>query len=81
MGDARSEEFVERLVAILARERKRLRMSHERLADAAGIHRSTVSRIERGLMSPTLLVLHLMASALGLKFSKIADAAERKPRR
>jgi DNA-binding XRE family transcriptional regulator len=52
-------------------------MSHEKLADAAGVHRSTVSRTERELMNPTLYVLHAMASALRLTFSEVANAAER----
>jgi transcriptional regulator with XRE-family HTH domain len=52
-------------------------MSHEKLADGAGIHRSTVSRTERGLMNPTLYVLHAMSAALKLQFSDVVIEAEK----
>ena len=77
MGKSRSEGFVAQVVAILGRERRRQGMSHEKLADTAGIHRSTVSRTERGLMSPTMFVLHSMACALKLRFSDVALEAEK----
>lgn len=76
MGGTSSKAYAERLVAILARERKRQGLSHEALAEAAGVHRSTVSRTERGLMNPTLLVVHAMAVALKVPFSQIAKEAE-----
>ncbi len=52
-------------------------MSHDKLAEGAGIHRSTVSRTERGLMNPTLYVLHAMSSALKLRFSDVVIEAEK----
>lgn len=78
MGNPRSEGFVARVVAILVKERLRVGMSHERLAKAAGVHRSTVSRIESGDMSPTLLVLHSICTSLDLEFSDVAEEAEKK---
>ena len=56
-------------------------MSHDKLAEGAGIHRSTVSRTERGLMNPTLYVLHAMASALKLRFSEVSVEAEKAGRK
>lgn len=77
MGNPRSEGFVATVVAVLAEERQRQGMSHERLAEAAGVHRSTVSRIERGLMNPTLYVVHSIAEALGIQLTDaIAKASE-----
>lgn len=76
MGKSQSEGFVKRVVAILERERLRQGMSHERLAQAAGIHRSTVSRTERGLMNPTLYVLHSMATVLKVDLSAVMSEAE-----
>lgn len=76
MGVSRSEQFVARVVAILAKERRRQGMSHDRLAAAAGVHRSTVSRVESGRISATLVVLHSMCSALGLQFSAVTEEAE-----
>ncbi len=81
MGKSQAEGFVEQVVAILVRERKRQGISHERLAEAAGVHRSTVSRTERGLMSPTLLVVYKLATALGLSFPEIAAEAQENNRR
>ena len=81
MGKSRSEGFVANVVAILERERRSQGMSHEKLAGEAGVHRSTVSRTERGLMNPTLYVLHAMASALKLRLSEVADEAEERDRR
>ena len=78
MGGPSSKAYAERVVAILARERKRQGLSHEALAEAAGVHRSTVSRTERGLMNPTLLIVHAMAVALKLPFAQIAQEAEQR---
>lgn len=75
MADA-SEVYAKRLVAILARERKRQGLSHEDLAEAAGVHRSTISRTERGIINPTLYVVHAMATALKVPFSQVAKEAE-----
>ena len=80
MGKSRSEGFVDRTVAVLRRERLRQGMSHEKLAEAAGVHRSTISRTERGLMSPTLHVIHAMASALNLDLAKVVSEADPKRR-
>lgn len=71
MGKSQSEGFVKSVVACLERERRRQGMSHERLAHLAGIHRSTVSRTERGLMNPTLYVIHAMATALGMEMTQV----------
>lgn len=79
VGNTRPERFVARVVEILAKERERQGMSHERLAEAAGVHRSTVSRTERGLMSPTLRVVYAMAEVLKLDLSAVIADAERKP--
>ena len=76
MGKSRSEGFVNRVVAVLRRERLRQGMSHEKLAESAGVHRTTVSRTERGLMSPTLYVIHAITLALGLEFSAVVAEAE-----
>lgn len=60
--------------AIIA-QRGKLGMSQEALADAAGIDRSHVGRIERGERNVTLLNLARLASALKMKPSEILAAA------
>ena len=51
-------------------------LSQEELADAANIHRTYVSQIERGLKSPTLLVLVKLAAALKMKPSAVMSLIE-----
>ena len=51
--------------------------SQEVLAERAGVHRTYVSQLERGLKSPTLAVLMKLADALGTKPSKILFLLER----
>ncbi|MEC4986472.1 MAG: helix-turn-helix transcriptional regulator [Oscillatoria sp. PMC 1068.18] len=62
---------------ILAKYRTKLELSQEELADRAGIHRTYVSQIERGLKSPTLSVLFDISKALDLPASRIIDEIEK----
>jgi transcriptional regulator with XRE-family HTH domain len=51
-------------------------LSQEELADRAGIHRTYVSQLERGIKSPTLAVLIKIARALDTKPSELLRAVE-----
>lgn len=63
--------------ARIGRNMKRLRAakgwSQEELADQAGIHRTYVSGVERGVRNPTATVLDKLAVALGVKMSELLD--------
>jgi transcriptional regulator with XRE-family HTH domain len=54
----------------LARNLKRLRTekgwSQEELADQAGLHRTYVSGVERGVRNPTITIVATLAKALGV---------------
>lgn len=50
--------------------------SQEALADRAGVHRTYVSQLERGLKSPTLAVLIKLAEALDTRPSNILQLME-----
>lgn len=50
--------------AELRDKRKAARLSQEELAELAGIHRTYVSLLERGVKNPTLHVLFRLASVL-----------------
>jgi transcriptional regulator with XRE-family HTH domain len=54
----------------LARNIKRLRQargwSQEELADEAGLHRTYVSGIERGVRNPTITIVAVLAKALAV---------------
>ncbi|WP_324709903.1 helix-turn-helix domain-containing protein [Pseudomonas citronellolis] len=47
------------------RHRELLRLSQEELADRAGIDRTYISGVERGVRNPSLLVMQRIATALG----------------
>ena len=47
--------------------------SQEELADRAGMHRTFISSIERGVRNPTVTSLHRVASAMGLTVSELLD--------
>ena len=76
MGSIRTiEELFGKQVATL---RHRLGISQEELAYRAGLHRTHVSQIERGLKSPTLRVIVKLAHALEYSAQKLVAAVERR---
>lgn len=52
------------------------KLSQEELADAAGVHRTYVSQIERGLKMPTLAVILKISKALGIRASDLVNKIE-----
>jgi transcriptional regulator with XRE-family HTH domain len=48
--------------------------SQEELADQAGMHRTYVSGIERGIRNATVTVLERLAIALGVAIGDLTDA-------
>jgi transcriptional regulator with XRE-family HTH domain len=61
----------------LRSHRKAKGISRERLAHAAGLHRTYVGLIERGQRNPTLDAAHALARALGMRLSELVREAER----
>lgn len=57
MRDKLSEKIIASVVDKLATKRKEEGISHERVAELAGLHRSTISLIEARKREPTLLTL------------------------
>jgi transcriptional regulator with XRE-family HTH domain len=45
----------------------------ENLAEEAGLHRTYVSGVERGVRNPTILVLERIAKALGTNAAALLD--------
>lgn len=62
---------------VISQLRRNAGLSQEALADKAGVHRTYVSQLERGLKSPTLAVLIKLGAALEVKPSKILVLLER----
>ncbi|MGD0835465.1 MAG: helix-turn-helix transcriptional regulator [Polyangia bacterium] len=54
----------ERLSAVIAAERGAHRLTQEELAERAGIHVTTIGKIERGRQVPSLALFALLAKAL-----------------
>ena len=52
-------------VLVVRTQRTKVGLSQEELAHRAGLHRTYVSMIERGIRNPTLVVLRLLSQALG----------------
>jgi len=70
------DSFDKALGQIIAAERKRLGLTQEGLADACGIHTTYVSQLERGLKSPTVRVLRLVAKALEMSAADLLARVE-----
>lgn len=65
---------------LIKEHRQMLCISQEKLAELAGLHRTYISQIERGLKSPSLKSLMTLATALNTKayilLRKIEDTNE-----
>jgi len=61
---------------VIADLRRKAELSQEALAQAAGVHPTYVSQLERGLKSPTVRVVHAIALALSTNGSKVLAKAE-----
>jgi transcriptional regulator with XRE-family HTH domain len=63
-------EFGHRLRKI----RERAGISQERLAELAGLHRTYISTVERGLRNISLVNIERVAAALGVEMAKLMPA-------
>lgn len=65
------------VVNALTERRKKLGLSHEKLAALAGIHRTAVSHIENRRRNPSLLICLKLAQALNCQLSEVLSKAEK----
>lgn len=56
--------------------RHQLTISQEDLAFRAGVHRTYVSQIERGIKSPSIKVVLVLAKALGISMRDLIGESE-----
>ncbi|MGE0251227.1 MAG: helix-turn-helix domain-containing protein [Dongiaceae bacterium] len=63
---------------LLRDERKRQGLSYEQLADKCGLHRTTISLIERNKYQPTLVSLLKIALGLKVSLAEFLTKAEKK---
>ena len=72
---------IRRVVGLnLKRLRDVLDISQEAMADKAGIHRTYISGVERGVRNPTVLVLAKIAEAAGASPAELLRPIEPKQR-
>jgi transcriptional regulator with XRE-family HTH domain len=64
---------------ILRMRRKRIGFSQEKLAFETGFDRTTISLMERGLLSPTLRTMVRLCKSIRLRLSEFAKQIEDSP--
>lgn len=74
-GHRDKEGYLVKLGSAIRDQRKELGLSQEALADAAGIDRAHMGKIERGERNVTLLNVIRVAVALGIPASVLLDRA------
>lgn len=74
-GDTDADGQLQRLGDAIRNARKAKGMSQEALADAAGIDRSHMGKIERGERNVTFLNIARVSAALGDRLSTLLAAA------
>ena len=63
---------------VLRAKREKLAVSQEELAGRAGVDRTYISILERGLKSPTVETLERICAALGTLPERVIEEARRK---
>lgn len=61
---------------LIRKRREAAGLSQEVLADKAGLHRTYISLLERGLRMPSILVLKQLASALNTTMTSLVAELE-----
>ena len=64
-------DFRRKLGARVQRLRQDQGLSQEEFADRAGLHRTYVSGVERGIRNPTVTVLGKLAAGLGVTLPEL----------
>ena len=62
---------------LVRRRRQAVGLSQEALADQAGLHRTYISLLERGLRMPSILVVKQLAGALATTMASLMGELER----
>ena len=72
-----SEEFLKQLGSRIRVLRKQKKMSQRKLGLEALIEKSTIQRIERGLMNCTVKTLLKLSNALDVEYAELFDFSEK----
>ena len=71
------DTFEKVLGVVIADARRSAGLSQEALAFRCKLHPTYISQLERGLKSPTVRVLRVIAAALGTQASELLRTAEK----
>lgn len=63
--------------SVIRRRREQAGFSQESLAAEAGLHRTYISLLERGLRMPSILVVQKLARAIGTTMTSIISEVEK----
>ena len=72
------KELKTKIGEVLRAKRENLDVSQEKVAERAGVDRTYVSILERGLKSPTVETLERICEALGTLPERVMEEARRK---
>lgn len=72
------KDFKTKIGEVLRAKREKLGISQEGLAERAGVDRTYISILERGLKSPTVETLERICDALGTLPERVIEEARRK---
>lgn len=72
-GAIRAVEILHHIAKNIRALRRQKGWSQEELADRAGLHRTYVSGVERGIRNPTVTSLKCIADALDVSIGAITD--------
>jgi len=79
MSQVTTEAVLQQVVAALKEERIRQGLSHQQLADKAGVTRPAISFMESGKRRPSLLMCLNISKALKVDLGEIISASQCEP--
>lgn len=71
MNEKQAKSVIDSVIKELSGERKNQGISHEKLAEMCGLHRTSIGLIEARKREPTLLTLLKISDALNFDLGKI----------
>ncbi len=71
MKNTKAKATEQAVIKAFAERRKELGYSYEKVGELTGLHRTSISLIERGKVQPTLIVCLKLAEALQLKLEDV----------
>jgi transcriptional regulator with XRE-family HTH domain len=64
---------------VIRRKRSQAGLSQEGLSEKAGLHRTYVGLLERGLRMPSILIAKKIAEALGSTMGELLEEVDKEP--